>query len=318
MKSVGSRGEAVSSHTHALSLRPGPMKSRTMTAQSICAVIVTYNPQSTFVDNIAAVAAQVSHVVVVDNGSSSGTEQHLRQLEMRLGCKVIRNPQNLGIAVALNLGVKYGLEVRCDWICTFDQDSRVCDGFISEMLEAYQQAPRPERVALVVPSYVDRDSGVDVRLRRAGNGEILTALTSGSMIPVMAIHKLGFFDESLYIDAVDTEFCLRARREGMSILQSSAVLLHSLGRTTYHHLLGLRFGTTNHSPGRHYYIARNRLRLLTRYAADWPWVWREIRGMIFDDAKIILVEDNKWRKFRAMAAGTADALSGKVGKQIEL
>jgi hypothetical protein len=30
------------------------------------------------------------------------------------------------------------------------------------------------------------------------------------------------------------------------------------------------------------------------------------------------VEDNKWRKFRAMAAGTVDALSGKVGKQIEL
>jgi rhamnosyltransferase len=138
------------------------------------------------------------------------------------------------------------------------------------------------------------------------------------MIPSSTIQKLGAFDESLYIDAVDIDFCLRARRKGMLILQSPAVLLHALGRTTYHHLLGLRFGTTNHPPARHYYITRNRLRLLTRYAADWPWVWREIRGMVFDGAKIILVEDNKWGKFRAMAAGAADALRGKMGKQIEL
>jgi rhamnosyltransferase len=185
------------------------------------------------------------------------------------------------------------------------------------MQETYQRAPHPEKVALITPRYVDRETGIYLRLRRAG-GEILTTLTSGSMMPASAIRKLGLFEESLYIDAVDTEFCLRARRNGMVILESPAVLLHSLGRMTYHHLLGLHFGTTNHPPGRHYYITRNRLRLLSRYAADWPWFWREIRGMIFDDAKIMLVEPNKWRKFRAMAAGAVDALSGRFGKQIEL
>ena len=289
-----------------------------MTAQSVCAVIVTYNPQPTFIDNVIAISEQVGRVVVVDNGSSGETECRLQELETRPCCKVIRNHQNLGIAAALNLGVKHALENRFDWICTFDQDSRVCKGFIAQMLDTYQQAPHPELIALLTPSYVDRESGIKVRLRRASTGEILTTMTSGTMMPSSAIRKLGFFDECLFIDAVDTEFCLRARRNGMSILQSPAVLLHSLGRTTYHHLFGLRFGTTNHSPGRHYYISRNRLRLLARYAADWPWVWREIRGMVFDAAKIGLVEDNKWRKFRAMAAGTVDALSGKVGKQIEL
>jgi len=289
-----------------------------MTAQSVCAVMVTYNPRPTFTDNVAAIAAQVDRVVVVDNGSSGEAEQSLQQLGKRPGCKVICNHQNLGIAAALNLGVKYALEAGFDWVCTFDQDSRVCDGFISNMLVAYGQTTHPETVALVVPRYVDRESGVNVRLRRRGNGQILTAMTSGSMIPSSAIRKLGCFDESLYIDAVDTEFCLRARRNGMSILQSSAVLLHSLGRTSYHCVFGLHFGTTNHSAGRHYYITRNRLGLLMRYGTDWPWVWREIRGMLFDDVKIILVESDKWGKFRAMAAGVVDALSGKFGKQIEL
>lgn len=293
------------------------MLSRKIAAQSVCAVVVTYNPEPSFVGNIEALAAQGANIVLVDNGSAIETEKHLQELETRLGCKVIRNGQNLGIAAALNLGVNYAMKAGFDWICTFDQDSRVCEEFFSKMQETYQQAPHPEKIALISPRYVDRKTGIHLRLRRAGD-EILTTLTSGSMMPSSAIRKLGLFEESLYIDAVDTEFCLRARRNGMLILQSPAVLLHSLGHTTSHHLLGLHFGTTNHSPGRHYYITRNRLRLLSRYAADWPWFWREIRGMIFDDAKIMLVEPNKWRKFRAMAAGAVDALSGRFGKKIEL
>jgi rhamnosyltransferase len=291
--------------------------SGTLITQSTCAVVVTYNPRPSFVGNIEALAAQGVEIVLVDNSSANETEQHLRKLEARLGCKVIRNRQNLGIATALNLGVNYALEAGFDWVCAFDQDSRVCEEFFWKMRQIYQQVPHPEKIALITPRFVDRKTGIPLRLRRAG-GKILTTLTSGSMIPSSAIRKLGLFEESLYIDAVDTEFCLRARRNGMLILQSPAVLLHSLGHTTYHHLLGLHFGTTNHSPGRHYYITRNRLRLLSRYAADWPWFWREIRGMVFDDAKIMLVEPDKWRKFRAMAVGAVDALRGRFGKQIEL
>ncbi|MGB0109498.1 MAG: hypothetical protein WBP52_13450, partial [Terriglobales bacterium] len=52
-----------------------------VTAQSVCAVIVTHNPRPTFIDNIVAVAAQVGHVAVVDNGSGGETEQLLQELE---------------------------------------------------------------------------------------------------------------------------------------------------------------------------------------------------------------------------------------------
>ena len=109
----------------------------------VCAVVVTYNPKPAFVENVAAVSAQVDHTVVVDNGSSSETEVHLVGLESRFGCKVIRNRQNLGIAAALNIGVKCAMEAGFDWVATFDQDSRVSDGFISLMLETYRQAPHP-------------------------------------------------------------------------------------------------------------------------------------------------------------------------------
>jgi rhamnosyltransferase len=287
-------------------------------APRVCAVVVTYNPHPTFIDNIAALGAQAGHIVVVDNGSSGETEQQLRELEARQDCTVIRNHQNLGIAAALNLGVNHAIGVGFDWVATFDQDSRISDGFISRMLETYQQAEHPEKVALIAPTYVDRESGVHQPLMRASDGEILVTMTSGNMLPSSAILEVGAFDESLYMDYVDIEFCLRARQKGMLIIQSPAVLFHSPGRLTHHRFFGFGFGTTNHSAERRYYITRNRIRLLVPYAADWPWVWREIKAMFAEAAKIALVEENKWKKFRAMAAGTADALSGKTGKQIEL
>jgi len=287
-------------------------------AQTVCAVFVTYDPRPTFACHIVNVAAQVDHVVVIDNASGVETRKQLEEFERRPGFTVIRNPENLGIAVALNLGVKYALDGGYDWICTFDQDSQASDGFISNMLQTYEQSADPEQVALVAPTYVDKESQFRMPLKRDRNGQILTAMTSGSMVSMAAIRKLGLFDENLFMDAVDIEFSLRARRQGMSILQSPAVLLHSLGATSYHHLFGVRFGVTHHPAGRRYYMTRNRLRLLARYASDWPWMWRESRSILLDIVKIAFAEQDKWRKFRAIGAGFADACRGKLGKQVEL
>lgn len=284
----------------------------------VCAVVVTYNPKPSFVENVAALSTQVDRIVVVDNGSSSGTEVHLVGLESRFGCKVIRNRQNLGIAAALNIGVKYAMEAGFDWVATFDQDSRVSDGFISLMLETYRQAPHPEKIAIVAPSYVDRESGVPRKALCGSDGSILITMSSGSMIPVSAIQSVGAFDEGLYIDRVDTDFCLRARRKGMLILQSPAVLFHSLGRTTYHRLFGRNFEMTNHSAGRRYYITRNRLRLLGRYWIDTDWARHECWETLTENIAVLLVEDHKWQKLRAIVQGAVDALRGKTGERIEL
>ena len=294
------------------------MTSSTPASLRICAVVVTYNPHPLFMENIAAVGAQVDEVVIVDNGSSSETEAYLKELESRPGCRVLRNPRNLGIAAALNRGVRFAESLGSDWIATFDQDSRVSDGYVAEMLETYRNSPQADRVAIVTPTYIDRASGVRGSLLRSRSGELLTTITSGSLMPASVLTELGDFDESLYMDYVDIDYCLRARRQGMRILESPATLYHSLGRTTYHRILGISFGATNHSAKRRYYITRNRLRVLWRYGADWPWAWREVKAVLADAVKIVLVEDNKWKKFQAMLAGSIDALAGKMGKQVDL
>ena len=174
--------------------KPGADSSISSTL-SVCAVIVTYNPAPTFVTNVESLAAQVSHVVLVDNGSSAETGRLLQDLGTRLGCTLIRNHENLGIAVALNLGVEYALEAGYQWIATFDHDSCVSDGYISRMLEAYQQSEDREKIAIVAPTCIDRDSGNPIKMLRSNREEILLAMTSGSMMPASIHLRSGTFDE---------------------------------------------------------------------------------------------------------------------------
>ena len=292
--------------------------SNLLSTYSVCAVIVTYHPEAAVIENIAAVYSQANGVVVVDNGSNPNSLRLLRDAAKTLGFHLIENGENLGIAAALNVGVKWGLEHEYPWVILFDQDSRVSERFIEQMLETYYEATSSSRIAIIAPTYIDRNTGVRVRLMRSSNGEVLTTMTSGSLSPLSIFLECGYFDESLYMDYVDIEYCLRVRRKKMLIRQSRAELFHSLGRTTYHRFFNLRFGATNHSARRRYYITRNRLRLLARYFEDFPWLWRESLATLSDAIKVILVEKDRGEKISAMAKGVRDASLERTGRQFEL
>ena len=49
-----------------------------MSAESVCAVIVTYHPSARMVDNLFKVSAQVQDLIVVDNGSDANEIDTLR------------------------------------------------------------------------------------------------------------------------------------------------------------------------------------------------------------------------------------------------
>jgi len=55
-------------------------------------------------------------------------------------------------------------------------------------------------------------------------------LSSGSLVPLDVIDKVGGMEEELFIDQVDTEWCLRARSMGYRVFGAfGAILEHRLG-----------------------------------------------------------------------------------------
>jgi rhamnosyltransferase len=287
--------------------------------QSVCAVVVTYHPAQMLQDNLARLTGQVSQVVVVDNGTTGEAASLISEAGLLAGVQVIRNRENLGIAAALNTGIRAAIDSGYPWVATFDQDSTVTDGFIDTLFAGFEACPFKSRVALVSPAHHD-STGAWEQGRQGLSAppfeQVITAMTSGSLIRTDVFSTVGFYDESMFIDYVDYDFCLRLRRNGWRTISiPAACLVHRLGAAEQHSLFGLKFTTRSHSAWRRYYIMRNRILVYRRYASSAPWWCLRDFGWIFLELlKIIFLEQDKMAKLHNLTLGLYHGLAGKTGQ----
>ena len=168
-------------------------------SNSVCCVVVTYNPDSSIIGNIRSVAAQVAEVIVVDNGSSENFQQLFVEVEAIDNVTVMYNGENLGIATALNSGVSYAREKHYSWLATFDQDSEAASGFIESLFAVLNICPFKEDVALIAPRYRDKETGILASYGSDCNDssyvETDSIITSGNMVRVDVFDAVGVFDD---------------------------------------------------------------------------------------------------------------------------
>lgn len=291
--------------------------------ETICAVVVSYNPEPQLVDNVKHLLPQVDEVVVVDNGSSAKSDLLLSELHSIARVQVIRSAENLGIAAALNTGARYALSAGYAWLATFDQDSTPAPDFIQRLLNAYAVCPYREDVALVSPRYRDKVCVPELihSYSRAPEHEQYAAvqmtMASGNLVRTSAFERAGFFDEPMFIDYVDYEFCLRLRRYGLKIIEAQlAILDHRCGNRSTHRFFGKVVRTTNYPPIRRYYNARSRIVVYKRYWFVEPcWVMRDLFAFLGRDLlAIVLYERDVGAKFSAIARGIGHGAISKLGR----
>jgi len=288
-----------------------------MTAQSVCAVIVTYHPSAKMLEHMSNVLAQVQGLVVVDNGSNIEELDPLRAASQTLGFHLIENGENLGIAEALNQGVRWAKSKGYPWVILFDQDSRITDGFVCQLFAAWESHPDRERVGSIQPRYVDPETGDALVIWRASDGGPATAMTSGTLMPGWIFDKIGLFASEYFIDLVDCEYSLRIRAFGyLSAESGEAVLLHCAGHPKRLSFLGFGFRPTHHSAMRRYYLSRNRVVVYRKYFRTFPrWTLHSMNQALRETIKCFLGEQDRARKFRNFLLGTWDGLIGRMGKR---
>jgi rhamnosyltransferase len=288
-----------------------------MSAQSVCAVIVTYHPNSKMLEHLPLVFAQVKGLVVIDNGSEPDELDPLRVASRSLGFHLIENGENLGIAEALNQGVLWAKSNNYPWVILFDQDSRITDGFVAQMFAAWKSHSDREKVGSIHPRYADPETRLEAVVPRARDGAPVLPMTSGSLMPAWIFDKIGWFAAEYFIDAVDWEYCFRIRAAGFLVADSSqAMLLHAAGNPTITSILGWTFRPSHHSATRRYYISRNRIVFCRKYFRSFPgWVARSAYAQVRETIGCLLLEENRVRKIRSVLLGTWDALTGRMGKR---
>lgn len=285
----------------------------------VCAIVVTYQPQLSAIDNVRRLRSQVAEVVVVDNGSNSESGVILQELEKIPGVRLLRNSRNLGIAAALNIGVRYAAEANFNWIATFDQDSTVTPELFESMLAAYETCPLKESVALVSPIHCVSEAEWKKKNKRGSRHVyklMQAAITSGSLIKASVFTDVGWYDEPMFIDYVDFDHCLRLSQRDYKIIRSCrSFLLHRLGSLEAHSFLGIPVTIKSHNASRRYYSMRNRVTMYRRYGLMFPaWMAKDFGWLLLDFTKILVFERDKRAKLRYAFKGIRHGLAGVSGQ----
>lgn len=306
---------------------PGePVESRLNGRTQICGVVVTFHPGPEVAENLKAMVRECGRLLIVDNGSNAETCVWLAAIP---GVELLALGMNLGVAAALNRGAVWARENGFTWMVTFDQDSRPEPGFAAELWASHLRHPQAAIMgACIVEGGASASQYRWVRQhpqwprlfqRVKCDGSDLPAvtmlITSGSMIDLSVWAELGGFAEGLFIDYVDIDFCLKVVRSGRTIAVAAAGRLeHKLGARQVGRLLGKDLRPTHHAAFRHYYMARNRVRMWRRHALAVPhWALFDLAFAIYNAFRVVAFETEKLTKFKAMALGTWDGLRDQSG-----
>ena len=288
--------------------------------ETICAVVITQNPDSDLCVRLKKVSPQVAQIVVVDNGSAAPCMRQLRQLKDDGNIHLLLNLTNEGIARALNRGAQWATQHGGSWILTLDQDTVVSPDMVKALAAVYNAFPEPDRLAVIGSNYTNLENGQLAALSRYRGGpwgrEAKAVITSGSLIPLRVFDEIGGFREDFFVDCVDVEYCLRARARGFCIAMTlQPVMQHSIGRLTEHHLFGRQFQTTNHSPHRRYLLARNTVILAREYmGTELKFVLETLCFRMNVLLRICLFENQRIPKIAYSLLGVLDGIRGKMNR----
>ncbi|UFS71304.1 glycosyltransferase family 2 protein [Geomonas sp. RF6] len=294
----------------------------------VCALVVAYHPDRAKLERlIGLIALQVGRVVVLDNGSSDEVREVLRGYPEVLYQSM---EENVGLGGALNRGVLLAGSLGCDYVVTFDHDSAPAPDMVLRLLEALRELKWSGRsVAAVGPAFVDyrqspplrypfvATSGWRVRHLYAADGAPLPVdqlITSGCLYPLEVFEGVGLFNEELFIDYVDTEWCFRARSRGYSLFGvTDAVMSHELGEGEVTISCGMRL--IEYTPLRRYYYYRNTVHFVRLPYV--PWVWRVRLSLgLLARALFLPVSPGRarCRQLQMMTRGILAGVAGVTGK----
>ena len=289
----------------------------------VVAVVVTYFPAlAALAQAVESLRAQVDGVVIVDN--TDAPELAIDTSVFGPGVTVLRQDHNHGIGQAQNRGIAHARQLGATHVLLLDQDSLPPAQLVASLLRTLHGAG-PD-VAAVGPVCRDVKTGQPLaliqrrgwRIRRIAPEGLTQPVSvdyipaSGTLIALAALARIGALREDYFIDRIDVEWCLRARRLGWRILVApGAELAHDMGQRAVR-LLG-RTLYIGHD-FRAYYHLRNSVAMALR--APIPWAWR-IDQLLKTPLYLLLytacAQGGKARMAAQLLRAVRDGVLGRMG-----
>lgn len=260
----------------------------------ILAIVVTYYPnKDLLINNINSFIDNVDKIIIWENTPLQEKEQY-RFIDYP---KIEYYGDSVNsISRALNFAWHYAQNNDYKFLLTMDQDSiwENFGYFIKHVNEMYNTDD-----TIYVPQIVPGKILVESFCKTEW------AITSGMLIPISALNRLGGYNESFIIDGIDMDICFRAKEMGIDILMlKNGVLKQKYGNPTSKKMLFRKFSCSNYSPNRLQEIYSSHIYFLRFYKIS-------IRGrydllkkcFAIIPIKVLFYEKNKQRKIFAIIKG---------------
>ncbi len=285
--------------------------------ENMAALVVLYNPTKEQLGNLD-VFSVFRKLIVIDNSR----ESNLKNLSIKIGnLHFVHEPENIGLSKAYNYGLKFCQRNKIEYLMLADQDSVFDIKVILKMSnEAQKLKLNIDNFAILGLSWYEN---LNLAPKITTIDEQVIVFSSGSILNVKIIDKIGGFDERFYIDSVDAEISLRAMDMGY---RTGKILnlgfQHGIGNPEQIHsrLFNKDLILYDHSPIRSYYQIRNSLLIKDIFKISTnPRINQFIRDIentwIKDKIKSIFYEKNKLKKTYYCCRGWIDFRLKRFGQK---
>lgn len=284
----------------------------------LAACVVLYYPDENTFGNILSYAYDVDSIIIVDNTEESNQDLINPLKELLLDKLIyINNGSNLGIATALNIACKKAKEMHFEWILTMDQDSSF-DNF-KYYKECFIKVKDIPKLALLAAN-TNEEKGNSFMTYQYLEDKI-TVITLANILNLSYYTELGGFEDKLFIDMVDYDYCFKVKINKLKILYFNDVFVnHKIGEIYLrkHFLTGKVKYKAGHNFQRVYYIARNSLYIAKKYGNEFPKeisLKKVIKNLYIKDIKRTIAYDpDKLKRIKAKLLALYHFLVNKYGR----
>jgi rhamnosyltransferase len=185
------------------------MNSHRSTRAGYAIGLVLYHPEESLLKRVDQMAELGFRVYVFDNAPFGA--QYSRAIQDNQNICYLTAGKNVGIGFSLSTLCATAYAHGYQRLLFLDQDTGI-SGQTLEFIETFPESLpsdiQQQYAALVFSGHLAADHSVK---------EVRLAISSGSLFNLPALKQIGWHSEKYFVDCVDYEFCVRARRCGFKI-----------------------------------------------------------------------------------------------------
>ena len=287
-------------------------------------VLVNYNGakfQNDCIRTLYEMDNQDFDIIMVDNASSDDSIKMMKsEFADKQNIYYLLQEENLGVAAGNNVGIKQSIQLGDEYTLLLNNDTELDVQMLSKLLsyanEETVTVPKiyhydNKQLLWFAGGYMDWGRGAGVHIgypelekeQYDKNSECTYAPTCCMLIHNSIFDRIGFMDETFFMYADDTDFCIRLTQNGIKLLYVyDSIVWHKVSSSSGGSKSKLSI----------YYTNRNRLYLIKKYRNQIKAVFwlRYIKSLLKGLMGVLRKNNDKY-----ILVGVSDYYKGKMGKK---